>query len=253
MNPQATNFVFWAVLIGAPFVGSFLAVVAMRLPERRGFLAGRSACDACGRVLGPAELIPVVSFVALRGRCRSCGAGIDPLHPVLEVAAFAVALSAALITSGWVLIASCVLGWMLLTLAAIDWRTGLLPDVLTYPLIVLGLVVAGWIDPGAAADHAIGAAGGFIVFALLTVIYRLVRRREGLGLGDAKLLAAAGAWLSWTALPSVVLFAAVIALGFVAVRRLQGQALAATDPIAFGPALALAIWLVWLFGPLVPG
>lgn len=245
--------VFWFVLIASPFIGSFLAVLAVRLPERRGVLFGRSACDACGHALGVAELIPVASYLALRGKCRHCGAPIDPIHPVMELGALAVAASAAVFTVGWVLLASCVLGWMLLTLAAIDWRTGLLPDLLTYPLIVLGIVAAQFLDPASLADHAIGAVAGFAVFAALTVLYRWLRGREGLGLGDAKLLAASGAWLAWQALPSVVLFAAILGLALVLVRRLMGQALSATDRIAFGPALAAATWIVWLFGPLVPG
>ena len=243
----------WLPLVVSPFIGSFLAVVALRYPDWRGVLFGRSHCDACKRMLGPIELIPVASFIALRGRCRTCGAQIAWTHLTIELGAFAVAASAAVFTTGWVLAASCVLGWMLLALAAIDARTGYLPDVLTYPLIVLGIVVAQVIDPASVLDHAIGAVAGCVAFAALTALYRWLRGRDGLGRGDAKLLAAAGAWLGWQAVPSVVLFAAVIGLASVLVRRIAGHTLGATDRIAFGPALAAAIWIVWLFGPRVPG
>lgn len=252
MTEDAANIVTWGTIAAAPFVGSFLGVVATRLTEGRTVLFGRSACDACGATLGPLDLVPLISFAALRGRCRHCGAKIGLLHPVMEIAALALAVQAALVTSGWVLLASCGLGWTLLALAAIDWRTGLLPDVLTLPLAVAGLGVAWWLDPASLGDHAIGAAAGFLGFAALSEIYRRLRGRDGLGLGDAKLLAASGAWLSWSGLPTTILFGALIGLVIVLVTRRSGEALRATDRIAFGPALAAATWLVWLYGPLVP-
>lgn len=242
-----------ALLVASPFIGSFLGVVALRLPQHRGVVAGRSACDACGHTLSPRDLVPLASYLVLRGRCRHCGAPIDPLHPLMEVAAVAVALSAVLVTTGWIAVASCVLGWMLLTLSAIDWRTGFLPDVLTFPLIAAGLGVAYAIDQTSILEHVIGVACGFITFALLATGYRRLRDRDGLGLGDAKLLAASGAWLSWIGLPSVILLAAISGLAFVLLRSLNGTKVVGTARIAFGPALALATWIVWLFGPLVPG
>ncbi|MEI9997221.1 MAG: A24 family peptidase [Rhizomicrobium sp.] len=252
MNPQIAPATA-AVIIAAPFVGSFLAVVVLRLPAGRTVLFGRSACDACGHVLAARELLPLASYAFQRGRCGHCSAAIDPLHPAMEIAAFVIAAWAAFETEGWVLAASCLLGWTLLTLAAIDWRTGFLPDVLTLPLIAAGLAIAYLLDPGSLAEHAIGAAAGFIVFAVLSETYRRLRGRDGLGLGDAKLLAASGAWLGWGALPSVVLFAAIAGLALVLARRLTGHAVQAAARIAFGPALAAATWIVWLYGPLVPG
>lgn len=248
MSPQSL-----LALVASPVIGSFLAVVALRLPVHRTVVAGRSACDACGRALGPLELIPLVSYAMQRGRCRHCAAAVDPLHPAMELGALAVTAWALFVTGeDWALGASCLLGWTLLTLAAIDARTGLLPDVLTLPLIVLGLAATWLLDRAALLDHAIGAVAGFAVFAALSEAYRRLRGRDGLGLGDAKLLAASGAWLGWAALPSVVLFAAIAGLAFVLLRRLRGQKLDATARIAFGPALALATWIVWLYGPLVP-
>jgi leader peptidase (prepilin peptidase)/N-methyltransferase len=114
------------------------------------------------------------------------------------------------------------------------------------------LAVSYAIDPTLLLPHLIGAAAGFVAFAAVAEIYRRLRGRDGLGLGDAKLLAAAGAWLGWQALAGLVLIAAVIGLAAVLVRSLAGRPMEPTSRIAFGPALAAAFWIVWLYGPLLP-
>lgn len=150
----------------------------------------------------------------------------------------------------WPALASLPLAWALIALAWIDWRRMLLPDFLTLPLIAAGLAFA-WVAQGAAPfSQMIGAAAGFLVLAGLAEAYRRWRGREGLGLGDAKLLAAGGAWAGWAALPSMLLLGALAALVFLAGERALGGDRAAGDPVPFGPFLAAAIWAVWLFGPL---
>jgi leader peptidase (prepilin peptidase)/N-methyltransferase len=121
--------------------------------------------------------------------------------------------------------------------------------VLTLPLVAAGLAVAYAIDPGLVAGHALAALGGFTVFAAIGLIYRRLRHREGMGLGDAKLLAAAGAWLGWQALPGLVVIAALAALAVALAQAVRGARMAATTRVAFGSYLALAFWLVWLYGP----
>jgi leader peptidase (prepilin peptidase)/N-methyltransferase len=243
----------WLAIIVAPFVGSFLGVVIERLPVGRSVVLGRSTCDRCGAPLAARDLIPLISYLARRGWC-SCGrARLSWFHPGIELAALVVALSAATVLSGWLLWASLGLGWTLLTLAAIDWREFMLPDIITLPLIPTGLVVAGAIDPGLLLGHALGAAAGFASLAAIASVYHRARGREGLGLGDAKLLAGAGAWLGWQGLPSVVLLAAVSGLVLALATALGGGKLSWTSRIAFGPHLALAFWLVWLYGPVVIG
>jgi leader peptidase (prepilin peptidase)/N-methyltransferase len=238
-------------LLVAPFVGSFLGVVVERLPAARPIGLARSSCDHCGARLGARDLVPLLSWLARRGRC-SCGkVRLSAFYPGIELAALAVAVSAALVLSGWLLWASLALGWTLLALAAIDLRHYLLPDALTLPLIAAGLAMAWLIEPARLGDHALGAAAGFIGFAVIAWSYRRLRGREGLGRGDAKLLGAGGAWLGWQALPSVVALAAVVALAVALAGALLGAKLGTTTKIAFGPYLALAIWLVWLYGPLV--
>src|SRR5262249_34276868 len=131
----------WPVLV-APFIGSFVGVLVTRLPKGEKLIWSRSACDHCSRRLGVLDLVPIASWFASRGRCRYCGAPITPLYPALELGALTLALWAATIAEGWVLWASCALGWCLLALAVIDARDGILPDVLTLPLIPAGLAVA---------------------------------------------------------------------------------------------------------------
>jgi leader peptidase (prepilin peptidase) / N-methyltransferase len=240
----------WLPLVLAPFIGSFLGTLVLRLPAGEGVIAGRSRCDRCHQVLSAWELVPVLGWLALRGRCRHCGAPLAAFYPAMELAALALAAWAAATVSGVELWFGCVLGWGLLALAAIDLRHYLLPDVLTLPLVPLGLLAASIGDPAELVAHIIGAAAGYLAFLLIAVAYRRLRQREGLGLGDAKLLAVAGAWVSWQGLPSVVLLGACASFALLLLERLRGSALRLDQRVAFGPGLCLGLWLVWLYGPL---
>ena len=241
----------WALAL-SPFVGSFLGVIATRFERPRDILFGRSACVACGARLRPVELVPIASWIALRGRCRRCAAPIGAFPLVIELAAVSVAIWAALETEGWTLWITCGLGWTLLALGAIDLRHFLLPDFLTLPLAAAGLAVGMVLDPESLAGRAIGAVAGFVFVVVLGEAYRALRRREGIGLGDAKLLAAAGAWVSWTGLPTVVFLAAFAALSVALARTLRGIPLDLADRMPFGTYLCATIWIVWLYGPMQP-
>ena len=244
----------WVLVVAvSPFIGSFLALLAIRGPRGEPVLVGRSICPACTRRLGPRDLVPLVSWLLQRGRCRGCGAAISRFYPVMELSSLGIAVWVASLGLGWLLWPSCLLGWSLLTLAAIDLRDGILPDFLTLPLLLAGLAVTAGVDAGLLPNHLAAAAAGFLGFAALSWIYRAVRGCDGLGLGDAKLLAAAGAWLGADGLPSVVLIAAVTALGAALLSSAKGQGLRADLKIAFGPYLSFALWLVWLYGPLAIG
>lgn len=239
----------WAV-VAAPFIGSFIGVLALRLPAGAPVALARSACPHCGRRLAVPDLVPLVSWLALRGRCRYCAAPLGLLYPGIELAALAVALWAASSLPAPLVWAGCGLGWALLGASVVDWRHGWLPDILVLPLIPAGIAVHALIQPDAWPDHAIGAAAGFAGFAALAYAYKAIRGRDGLGFGDTKLLAAAGAWVSWTGLPSVVLLAALFGLAGVIAGRLTGRKIGPAAELPFGPPLALATWLVWLYGPL---
>lgn len=250
--PLASSIVLAAPLIAAPFIGSFLGVLVMRLPAGRG-IGGRSACDACHRRLGPADLVPVLSWLWSRGRCRHCGAALGPFYPAIELAALVIALWSWIAAPDLPLWASCLLGWGLLTLALIDWRDGMLPDALTLPLLVIGLAITAWQQPGAWESHIIGGAAGYLVLEAIRLAYRRLRGRDGMGGGDPKLLAALGAWTGWVGLPSIVFLAALATLAVVAILPLTGKTIRRDQPLPFGPGLCLAGWLVWLYGPLLWG
>lgn len=217
------------------------------MPEDwRGWLTGRSVCPACGTRLGPADLVPLASWLVLRGSCRHCNAPIPLYYPLCELAALLVPVVAFLLLAAPQAWLASLVGWWLLALALVDLRTKLLPDAMTLPLLLAGALLsvlgpgAGLAPPAGPADSLAGAVAGFAVFALVAAAYRRLRAREGLGLGDAKLLAAAGAWLGWQALPIVVLTGAVLGL---CMAVLAGAHRDPSREVPFGPALALAFWI----------
>jgi leader peptidase (prepilin peptidase)/N-methyltransferase len=238
------------LLLAAPCIGSFLGVIAERLPEGRPLVWSRSCCPHCETALGARDLVPIFGWLINRGRCRHCGRRISWFYPAIEVAATLVALWSLLVLPGWLAWAGAGLGWTLLALGVIDARHLQLPDVLTLPLIPAGLAVAWAIDPAKVPGHALGALAGFLLVAAVAFVYRRLRRREGIGLGDAKLLAAAGAWVSWQGLPGIVLLAAAGGLAGALITGLLAGRLDARQELPFGPYLAGGLWLVWLYGPI---
>jgi len=232
-------------VLGA-IVGSFLATILTRWPEGRSVMRGRSQCDACGAALGPGELVPVLSYLLQRRRCRRCGSLIDQRHFAIELAAAVIGaiavvahlLPLALVTAGF--------GWWLLVTAAIDAEEQWLPNSLTLPLVPLGLAAA-WAGFGPPlADRLIGAAAGWLTLLALAWLYRRVRGREGLGGGDPKLLAGIGAWLGVLQLPFVLLGAGLVGLGAVLALRLRGDKVSATTRLPLGALMAVAAWPIWI-------
>ncbi len=234
-------------LLLAPFIGSFAGVLVRRLPYGEPAGLVRSRCEACGHAIAPWDMIPLLSHALLRGRCRACRAPIAAMHWQIELAALAVAAWASLADPGRVW-ADCVLGWALLTLAWIDVNSFRLPDILTLPLLAAGLLLTAWLEPEDALDHALAAMAGYGLFWAVALFYRKWRGRDGLGQGDAKLLAALGGWVGLEGLPGVLLGAALAGLGAAALLRWRGGTVTAQTALPFGPCLALAGWLVRLYG-----
>ena len=254
-------------------VGSFLNVVIHRLPKmmergwadqcaelagrapeprpRYDLVAPRSACPACGHAIGALDNVPVLSWLALRGRCRACRAPISPRYPIVELAAGALALAAARpFGPGAKGLAACALLWALLALAFIDADTQLLPDDITLPLLWGGLAanLFGLFVPLASA--VIGAMAGYLALWAVYWLFKLVRGKEGMGYGDFKLLAALGAWLGWPMLPQIVLVSSVLgAAGGILMIVLKGRDKAV--PLPYGPWLAGAGAVALFFGPAI--
>lgn len=225
-------------MLGA-IIGSFIATLCVRWPRGEQAAAGRSRCDGCGRPLAPAELVPIASSLVARGRCRTCGARIDPFHLKVELAAAAIgaiALTIAPDPRGAALALFC---WLLLAPAILDARCYWLPDRLTAILAVAGLAAGGLLSGVPILHRLIGGAAGFCALALVAQGYRRLRSREGLGQGDAKLLGAIGLWTGWAALPVIVVIASLVGLVVAAFER-RGP----MHPVAFGGLLALgaAAW-----------
>lgn len=148
-----------------------------------------------------------------------------------------------------VAVVSALLAVALVVLSATDLRALRLPDCITLSLIGFGLVTAWAFGLDSVTSRVISAVAGFLFLFLIAAVYRLLRRRDGLGLGDAKLFAAAGAWLGMDGLPSVLLWASSTALFSVALAVTFGHRVDGSSRIPLGPFLALGFWLVWLYGP----
>jgi len=261
-----------AALIGL-CIGSFLNVVIHRLPKmlERGWAAEcadlrgepaspqpaynlvvpRSQCPACGHPITAIENVPVVSWLVLGGKCRSCKAPISARYPLVE-------LLGALLAAGaiwkfgatWQGLAACVMLWILLALTFIDFDTQLPPDDLTFPLLWAGLI-ANMFDLFVPLRTAvIGAIAGYLSLWLVYWLFKLIRGKEGMGHGDFKLLAALGAWLGWQMLPLIVLLSSVVG-ATIGLLLIVFKGRDHSIPLAFGPYLAIAGAIALFFGPVL--
>ena len=259
-------------------IGSFLNVVIHRLPvilERQwrsqaaelegrpappqdgrfDLVTPRSRCPACQAPIRGIHNVPLLSWIALRGRCASCRAPISVRYPLVELATGA-AFAAVAWHFGFGLSAALafVLTAYLIALTGIDIDRQLLPDILTIPLLWIGLVASLFhVDgqaapPAALRDAVIGAVAGYAFLWLVFQLFRLATGKEGMGYGDFKLFAAIGAWLGWQMLPLVLMLAAAVG-AIVGLAMMAASRLGRGVPIPFGPYLAGAAWIALLWGP----
>ena len=263
-------FALWITIAGVLglLVGSFLNVVILRLPERMaagwrqeardvlemeadatplppGIVREPSHCPQCKHRLAASDNIPLFSWLLLRGRCRYCKAAISIQYPLVEL--LSGLLSAVIVWKfgpTWVALAGLVFTWTLIALAGIDFRTQLLPDQLTFPLLWLGLLLSLLPMFVAAPSAIIGAAAGYLSLWSVYWLFKLLTGKEGMGYGDFKLLAALGAWMGPVSLLPVILLSSLIGAlvggSLIALRRHQREL-----PMPFGPFIAAAGW-VWL-------
>ncbi|PCI19317.1 MAG: prepilin peptidase [Piscirickettsiaceae bacterium] len=253
-------------------VGSFLNVVVYRLPimlqrnwtsECLSFLSRedeitteaelfnlstpRSRCPSCKHLISSIENIPVISYIFLKGRCRNCKSAISIRYPLVELTT--ACLSFAIALQFGVSIQTCaalIFTWTLICLALIDFDTQLLPDSITLPLLWSGLFFSlfhTFTDP---VTSIIGALAGYLSLWSVYWAFKIITKKEGMGYGDFKLLAAIGAWLGWQALPLVIMLSAFVgAIIGISLIIIQGRH--KSTPIPFGPFLAIAgfIALIW--------
>jgi len=260
-----------AALLGL-LIGSFINVVIYRLPimlertwqaqisesrsepssETFNLAVPRSRCPTCSAQLSALENVPVLSYLALRGRCRHCKSAIPRRYLLVELGASLISVLIVM-TFGYTLsaLAYLIFSWCLLTLSLIDLDHYLLPDDITLPLLWLGLLVSATglgLPEVSLSDSVVGAAAGYLSLWSLFWAFLFATGKEGLGYGDFKLLAALGAWLGWQALLPILLLSsltgAVIGLALIAFGGRERGA-----PLPFGPFLAVAGFSMLVWGP----
>ncbi|RCS29041.1 prepilin peptidase [Rhodanobacter denitrificans] len=266
-------FALWIALAGVLglLVGSFLNVVILRLPERiaagwrqeardvlelepdaaplpPGIVREPSHCPHCKHPLSALDNIPLFGWLLLRGRCRYCQARISIQYPLVEL--LSGVLSAVIVWRfgpSWAALAGLALTWTLIALSGIDFRTQLLPDQLTYPLLWLGLLLSLLPMFVAAPAAILAAAIGYLSLWSVYWAFKLLTGKEGMGYGDFKLLAALGAWMGPMSLLPVILLSSLIGAlvggTLIALRKHQREI-----PMPFGPFIATAGWVWFVAG-----
>lgn len=253
-------------------IGSFLNVVIHRLPKMMerdwrsqcaeildgvappaqqqtyNLVVPRSRCPNCEHQITALENVPIVSYIALRGRCSSCRWRIPLRYPAIEVLTGLLSVLVVwrfgfTIQAGGALL----LTWALIALSIIDFDTQFLPDSITLPFLWLGLAFNVADIYTTTEASVIGAIAGYLTLWSVFHLFRLITGKEGMGYGDFKLLAVFGAWLGWSALPLIVLLSSVVgAVIGVAMIALRGHD--KNIPIPFGPYLAIAGWIALMWG-----
>lgn len=241
-------------------VGSFLNVVIHRLPkmmelgwrqqcdelngnesvpaEPYNLIVPRSACPHCHHAISALENIPVVSYLWLRGKCRSCGTPISPRYPVIEaISAILCGFAACHFGFGPAAIGALLLIWALLALTAIDFDTQLLPDDIVLPLLWAGLLFNLYCTYTSLPEAVLGAVSGYLALWSVYWLFKLVTGKEGMGYGDFKLLAALGAWLGWQLLPLIIILSSLVG-AVVGITLIVAVKQGRDIPIPFGPYLA---------------
>ena len=272
---HALAFVFCAGVLGL-LVGSFLNVVVYRLPvmlEREWKAQAReilelpaetpqkpfnlvlpnSHCPHCEHEIKAWENVPLLSYLALGGKCSSCKSPISKRYPLVELACGLLSGYVAWhFGQSWQTGGMLLLTWGLLAMSLIDADHQLLPDVIVLPLLWLGLVANNYGLFTNATDALWGAVAGYLSLWSVYWLFKLVTGKEGMGYGDFKLLAMLGAWGGWQILPLTILLSSLVGaiLGIITLRLRKSEA---STPIPFGPYLAIAGWIALLWGDQITG
>ena len=239
---------YGAVFFFGLIIGSFLTVCVYRVPRELSIVSPRSACLGCHQTIPWYDNIPLLSFFLLRGRCRHCQTSILPRYPIIELSN-GLGYVAILWRFGW--------GWesvvyaiffsALLTITWIDWDHQIIPDVISLPGIILGIVVASTVLPTGFMNSIIGVLVGGGVLLFMAWISPFLFGKEGLGGGDIKLLAMVGAFLGWKAALATLMLASIVG-AVIGIVLLAFKILKRGQYIPFGPYLALGAVLALFFG-----
>ena len=266
------------IFIFGLLVGSFLNVIIYRLPvmlkrqwktdcmsflaQENGPVPGsttsndqpynlivpRSRCPHCGHLITALENVPVLSFLFLGGRCRECKTPISVRYPLIEILSASLAVLVAWKYGfSYQAAMGIVLSWALISLSFIDYDHQYLPDNITLPFLWLGLFLNLnnlYVD---LASAVLGAIMGYLVLWLVYQVFKIVTGKEGMGYGDFKLLAMLGAWLGWQSLPAIILISTLVG-SIIGVSLILFKQHNRNHPIPFGPYLAIAGWIVLLWG-----
>jgi leader peptidase (prepilin peptidase)/N-methyltransferase len=228
-------------------VGSFLNVCIYRLPRGESVLFPPSRCPRCGKQLAWFDNIPVISWLVLRGRCRQCAESISIQYPIVELVTALIAVMVVLFTPPGPLLASrLILSALLIVLFVIDLELQILPNVITLPGIVIGFAFSFFAPPGPVASLAGIALGAGVLYGIAAAYYA-IRKEEGMGMGDVKMLAMIGAFLGWRAvLLTLVLSSFTGAVVGIALMASKRESLKYALP--FGTFLALGALASMVFG-----
>lgn len=237
----------YAGVIGL-LVGSYLNVVIYRVPRRLSTVLSRSRCPACGTPIRPYDNIPILAYLWLRGRCRTCGVRFGWRYPAIEALTGALfVLSAIRFGVSWDALIAALFCAAMVVLAAIDVEHFLLPDRITLPGIAVGLAVQPWLREPGLLSAAVGAVAGAAILTFVWGVWYLVRREHGMGFGDVKMLAMIGAFLGLRSM-GVALFVAVLAGALVGLALLAVGRFGFRSKLPFGFFLALGALVALFFG-----
>ena len=225
-------------------VGSFLNVVAYRVPLGESIVSPGSRCPCCGAPVKPYDNVPVISWLVLRGRCRNCGASISPRYPLVELLT-ALTFAAVVAANGFDddLVLELPFVALLIALAAIDFDHRLLPNKIVYPMAVYGVVATVLVDRGDLVENLVAGAGAFVFLLIAVIAYP-----RGMGMGDVKLAGAMGLYLGLSVIPALLtafLTGSIVGVFIIAREGAAGRKKA----VPFGVFLALGGIVGVLFGP----
>jgi len=222
--------------------------VSTKTLEKFNLNTPRSSCPKCGHLISAIENIPVISYLFLKGKCRECKTTISIRYPLIEILCALIAfIVATKFGVTYAAVAMIGLSWVLITLSMIDYDHQFLPDEITLPVLWLGLLYNAYFNVIPLFDAVLGAVIGFMIFWSLYKAFKLLTGKEGMGYGDFKLLALLGAWFGWQSLLMIILLSsltgAIIGITMILLKLQEKE-----KPIPFGPYLAIAGWIVLMWG-----